>query len=785
MNGSNRSIVAAALDAKTAEEAADLQSMITMQFGEEYFRPLGDRWGNFGILASAADYDLKLVELITNMQDAVIERAALRKYGTRAIAASALRTPREAVANLRDELEQAASPEVTFWESDPPATRSHKLSVWFDDRGTGMTTTSIPDTIFALGGSNKEDAPYLQGAFGLGGELMYRNSEYVVLVTRRAPELLTGDEEDRISVAVVQWNDQTKTQTAAYLVDRAWSRAGDIALPWSCPAADFPEFEAGTHVGLISYGTAGLYRKREADERSFDTIVNTRLYNPMLSTRWRNHLARGDSRATNLPGLRKRLDRVTTHNFPHEEDQVPFVYAGKQYFLRASYVLFSERGQAGGRRKFVAHGHAVLFTSNGQVQTHWTPGELKQKTKLKKLDGRLLVEIDLDALPVDARTALVTPDRAETVKSDVARKLDEAVASFLDDWDSLLHLNEEIRQEQLRSTTDVSTRGVSDQIRRALSARGFGGSGRGAGSGGPGGTSSSGGRSRPKQPKRPPALFADPTAISGPKTLTLETGRTRSQRFTIDAVDAFFEHARGELEVEAGANFVFESVSDIVAIGRPRNGTVRLSFAIPDGYEDVQFDLRLVLKNWARAAGGLGPDLVHNFKVTLVAQIPGRGTGEGRKPTGSKDASGHGQGENAVLLWVRGVDRDWQPTVVGELEKIPALEIAQNRPEFADLAELGDAEIDCITLNSDYQPLVRYVEARSETVVSTNPQRNRYAVGVGVHMLALAEEEHRLAKAGHPLDEESKAASSRAAARGVLAMLPEFDRILQVSDIDE
>lgn len=784
MNVENAAIVRAALEAKTAEEAMDLQGMIAMSFGEEYFRPLGDRWGNFGLLASAADYDLKLVELITNMQDAVIERAALAKFGSREEASRALKSPREASLKLFKAPGHEPLPEVAFWESDPPASQTHKLTVWFDDRGTGMTNESVSETIFALGGSNKEDAPYLQGAFGLGGELMYRNSPYVVLVTRRAPELLQPDEDDRITVAVVQWNDQTKTKTAAYLVDREWNRPGEIALPWSCAASDYPDFAPGTHLALISYGTAGLYRKREGDERSFDTIVNTRLFRPILNSRWRNYLARGDSRATVLSGLRTHLDN-TSHNFPVGSEQLPFVYAGKQYFLETSYAVFAERGQSGERRSFVAHDHAVLFTSNGQVQTHWKPSEFKQKTKLKKLDSRVLVEVDLDSLPVEARTALVTPDRAETVKSDVARKLDEAVASFLNDWESLVDENQAILQEQLRSTTQVNTRGVSDQIRRAFSARGFGGASNGIGMGGPGDGASSGGSPRPQKPKVPKQLLDDPTELTGPKTLQLEIGRTRGQYFEINATDDFFARGRGELTLEAGEGFPFESVSEIVVIGRPHGGRVRLGFAIPEGYEESSFDVSLILRGWTKASGGLGPDLTHTINVALVKELPGAGTGDGRKPTGASKGADAGRGANAVLLWVSGSEREWQPTHVGDLERIPASVISKAREEYVDLSSLGETEIDCITLNADFHPLVKYLDARAEAITSTDTLKNRYAVGVGVQMLVLANEEDRMSKTGYVLDDQAKSAAQRSAARGVLAVLPEFDRLARIIDDEE
>ena len=41
---------------------------------------------------------------------------------------------------------------------------------------------------------------------------------------------------------------------------------------------------------------------------------------------------------------------------------------------------------------------------------------------------------------------------------------------------------------------------------------------------------------------------------------------------------------------------------------------------------------------------------------------------------------------HAVLLWVRGTDRDWQPAHVGELERVSATDLADMRPEYKHLA---------------------------------------------------------------------------------------------------
>jgi len=85
-------------------------------------------------------------------------------------------------------------------------------------------------------------------------------------------------------------------------------------------------------------------------------------------------------------------------------------------------VLFAKKpGDAGGRRSFVAHNHAVLFLSNGQTHHHWTPQQFKLKTKL---NDRILVVVDTDDLPIRVRTGLFTADRSELVRGDAALRLE-------------------------------------------------------------------------------------------------------------------------------------------------------------------------------------------------------------------------------------------------------------------------------------------------------------------------------------------------------------------------
>ena len=89
---------------------------------------------------------------------------------------------------------------VEFYEFDPVARDTHRLTVAFRDHGCGITPAYSSRSIFALGSSHKNELSWEQGAFGLGGRTTYRNAQAVIVVTCRDPRFLRPGEEDRITV---------------------------------------------------------------------------------------------------------------------------------------------------------------------------------------------------------------------------------------------------------------------------------------------------------------------------------------------------------------------------------------------------------------------------------------------------------------------------------------------------------------------------------------------------------------------------------------------------------
>lgn len=769
----NKKIVEQALSARTPEEAAAVQDLIASAIGERYERPLGDRWNNQGILTgSSASYDHKSLEVVTNMQDAVLELEALRNYGSRD--GTPFSTPHEAAGSLFASLNRRQKAELATVTIDSAGVGSDKkrITLVMRDFGCGIADTDVPESIFCVGAKNKDGVDWQQGTFGLGGTTTYKNAEAVVLVTRQHPDLLEPGQSDRITVAVVQWERQRTTINAYYLVVAGWDNNDHSsftkALPLSIPATDFPDFEPGTHLALIAYDTEAFSR-RSGDEKSFDTVLNTRLFRPVLPIAYRNNITRPD-RDEVLDGLARRLEDNPSDARTEGEDTLPFNHDGTTYHLPIQFRLFAKPGEQGQRRNFVAHGHTLLITSNGQVHSHWTPQDFKQRTKLNRLYDRVLVEVRSDALPIETRTEFFTADRAQLVRSRVAMRLEKEIAAFLDQWAGLYDANRALIREAITGdNNNRPTIAIAEKIARAFTAKGFSLSGAG--------TRGGGGGTKPPDPTPPEDLYNDPTHLEGPERVEAVLGKVKGIHFKLNAKDGFISR-RANPHVTCDHPDI--GPSEITA-GELHSGRFRVAIAVPESADLGNYKLEIELDDWAKSSGGLGPRFEWTTKIEIVDDVTPRPPAP--KPGGGKEKgkSGPDEGGLVALVWKRHMDDgvDWTPATVGEIQMVAGSDLAATHPEYKDLAKI-DAEIPTIVLNSTFSQLKSYVQARAAELTEKGKEeaRDRYAVGVGVALLILDDEDRKIAKkTGNPIDETARNAGQIAAARGVLSVLPEYDRL--------
>lgn len=187
--------------------------------------------------------------------------------------------------------------------------------------------------------------------------------------------------------------------------------------------------------------------------------------------------------------------------------------------------------------------------------------------------------------------------------------------------------------------------------------------------------------------------------------------------------------------------------------------------------------LPAVIPSWPKSSGGLGPRFEWTTKLELVSETQPKARGSAPDKTRSSKAGG--QGNLVALIWRSDEDRDdWDSTTVGEVEMVVGKDLAAKRDEYKDLAKITH-EIPTIVLNRTHSPLKKYIQARAAELTDEGMEqaRDRYAVGVGVALLILDQQRRKDAKNARIPDEETHAVAARAAARGVLSVLPDYDRL--------
>ena len=773
MTTNRKKIIEQALDVRTLEEATAVQELIASAIGARHQRPLGDTSNNQGILTgSGSSYDHKALEVVTNMQDAVLELAAIRAHGSKED--TPYKNPQNAATSLFAGLDRRSKSGLATVTIDRAEAGSDKkrVTLVMRDFGCGIGATDVPRGIFRVGTKNKDGIDWQQGTYGLGGATTYRNAKAVVLVTRRHPDLLEPDQSDLITVAVAQWERHRTTTNAYYLVTAEWDENDPLtwarALPFSIPATDVPDFEPGTHLGLVAYDTAGFSR-RSGDAKSFDTVLNTRLFRPVLPIQYRNNITRPD-RDEVLDGLARRLEDNPSDLRTEGEDTLPFNHNSTTYHLPIRFHLFAKPGNRGERRNFVAHGHALLITSNGQVHSHWTPQNFKLRTKLNKLYDRVLVEVQSDALPIEIRTELFTADRAQLVRSNVAMRLEKEIAAFLNEWPELYEANRALIREAITGdNNDRPTIAIAEQIARAFKARGFSLGGVGNKGGGSG--------TKPPDPTPPEDLYNDPTHLEGPDTVEAVLGKVKGIYFKLNAKDDFISR-RVNPQVTCDHPDIEPSE---ITVGKLRKGRFRVAIAVSENADLGNYKLEIELDNWLKTSGGLGPRFEWTTKIEIVDNSTPKPPPK-RRGGKKQGKSGPDKGRLVALIWNSDTDDgvDWTPATVGEIEMVSGSDLADKRAEYKDLAKV-DAEIPTIVLNRTYSPLKSYIQARAATDLTDEGKeraRERYAVGAGVALLVLdAETRKAVEKTNKPPDEAAIDRARGAAARGVLSVLPAYDRL--------
>ena len=722
------------------------------------------------LTAAGGNFDHKLTELVTNMLDSVLLRRAVDALGDEVLepekSAELFDTPATAVHELfgsEHPLGAASQARIELRSAGPD--RKRERTIVFHDLGIGMRPDDIAASLLRVGSSRKDGVLWLMGAFGRGGLTILPNAHGWIVLTRSSLTPEAG-----VVLTVVRWQRVgiQQTMTALYQVVSPWKQDGDRADPLVLPAAACPDFDCGTRIAVVGFRAEGIGVSRLGDDRSLDSVIDTRLFEPPLPVHLTAPvLGERSERLTQLRGLGRRFADNPRPDRIEGSEYLPLGYEGRTYQLPVRFYLFATGGDAGTRRRFVARNHAVLLNSNGQVHAHWTPAEFRHRTRLNKLAERILVVLDTDPLPLELRTSLFTADRTDLLRNPAAVRLEEELIAFLNDWDELEEANNEmIRDSIRRSNRDSSTADLSERIAKAAEARGWR-------------TGSGSDDRRGPRPRRPVELLDDPTSLRGRESVRLERGRTRGIHYSLNARDGFVP-SRAQCQV-ATTHLDIDPDEDLT-VGELRNGRLRVSVAVPPDAELTTAKITIRVEPWLSIQGGLREALEAETDIEIVE--------EGDRPKPRPPQPGNGRSAAGTMpiatFWTTHEDEpDWDASTPGEAELVTASTFAELGTDYERFANFdGDGLL--LKLNEEFTPLKSYTSMRARKIgdQSVRHLKDRYALGLGVYMVVADTHRRSAGESGNPPNEDLVAASRRAAAQAVLAMLPEFDALIAEAGLD-
>jgi hypothetical protein len=155
--------------------------------------------------------------------------------------------------------------------------KSKEFAVTIRDEGMGQMPARMHETLLSLGQSDKADKPYLIGIFGQGGSSAFSVSDYSIIISRRAPEILNQGEDDGAGWSIVR-SIQPKGRRDHYYAYLALSEDGSVPHA-DAATADKAGFVHGAHFCHINYDFGG---SESAVTRLLYQALNHALFNPVL-----------------------------------------------------------------------------------------------------------------------------------------------------------------------------------------------------------------------------------------------------------------------------------------------------------------------------------------------------------------------------------------------------------------------------------------------------------------------------------------------------------------------
>jgi len=484
----SKDLCLALLQAESEQDALAVLDSAPVFQDPQNWRPLDGRETNFNVTSNqASDGGKALTELMTNMVDAVLLKAAHEK-GIDPKSSAAPKTMYDAVDGLiknmhggklvnldpKDAwLKDFAQKNLVIGVTGARSKQEGLPCYTFVDNGEGQNPDDFEDTFLSLSAGNKKSIPFVQGKFNMGssGVLRYCGRNWLKLIVSRRYDAKgewgwtimrrrPGDKEALPIAEYFVWPDGHIPRFAATELYPFKTRSGK--------RYEGVHLTTGTIVKLFDYQVGSKFLNfRGSREALNENLVETILPFRILDLRQTPDPKRTGDRALGVDprafyGMEFLL--LNSHREDDSEDEEDAagtnrVFVGKFTDPDLGTVSISAialKRELPGWLKPNNSNNRVFHAVNGQVQYKQTRGYLSQ-CGFPALKDRVVVVVDASGLTFSAHNEVWKGDREHISSTIDGERYKELVTKTIKESSALDELQKKVAQEELERASKAES----------------------------------------------------------------------------------------------------------------------------------------------------------------------------------------------------------------------------------------------------------------------------------------------------------------------------------------
>lgn len=450
------------LGAKSTDEVHTILESLKEEYGDRLnFFPVGGVESNTGTIEIGVDPGKGLVERLTNAIDAVLELEYYRHGGKpdcsspREAATSWLGIPSKGLFQLSKQTRFNLAQQVLLKIEE--GDNSSNVNVTIADKGIGIPSEKIPETILSLGGSNKLQKLYLMGVYGQGGSSTFAHCDYTLICSKSNT---IEKDKAQFSFTIVFYEDLNPEK---YKQGRYVYVTIDGELFHSPEISDYEEY--ATIVKHYGYDLTAY--KAKLGPSSMYGLLQRALFDPVLPIMFDDvirdyrRVIKGARNAFYAPANEELAERgpKLVYSLPMYNISIAdYGSIGLEYWVLEEYDKI---------KGYVDDKRPILFTFNGQTHAELSGVLIRSNADLPFLRNRLVVHVDCNNLTRLAKRDLFASTREDIRKNEISKMIQEEIVKSLKSDDELKRINDEAKKASIQNKAVDSGR-IQKEVAKLL-----------------------------------------------------------------------------------------------------------------------------------------------------------------------------------------------------------------------------------------------------------------------------------------------------------------------------